>query len=429
MSNNSAAHIGNSSNNSFRLIPGVKPLYILPEDPLVSEVLIPSFRSATSVDCMMGFFSSEVLASLAPGLATLINESDGDFRLIISPVLRDEDRQAIQEGIIPIDEVARIALQNTFVTEDHIQNHTLRCLTWLLKMGRLHIKIALMRDAMFHPKVWLFQDKSDFLAIHGSSNLTYAGIQKNIEQVAVSKSWEDPSQRYITKRLQDQFSSLWDDKDNNCIVVDMPDALREHLVQGHSSTTPPRESDLRSLYRRASMFLKESSPIYRVEKKVFTIPPWLRYEDGPFAHQGKAVGAWCDAGHNGILEMATGSGKTIAAMIAAHRLYESSKPLLIVVSAPYIPLIQQWCDEIEPFGIEPVNLTVSNGPRGRARVLGRLRRRLRSGASEVQAAVVSHRTLSDERFQAELQRFDCTTLLIADEAHNLGSEGFISKSS
>ncbi|MCY4652827.1 MAG: DEAD/DEAH box helicase [Dehalococcoidia bacterium] len=332
----------------------------------------------------------------------------------------------MQEGIIPIDEVARTALQNVFVTEDHIQNHTLRCLTWLLKMGRLDIKIAFMKDAMFHPKVWLFQEQSDSLAVHGSSNLTYAGIQKNIEQVAVSKSWEDPSQRYITKRLHDQFSSLWDDKDDNCIVVDMPDAVRERLVQTHSSTTPPQEADLRSLYRQASIFLKESSSIYLSEKKVFAIPPWLRYEDGPFAHQGKAVGAWCDAGHNGILEMATGSGKTIAAMIAAFRLYETSKPLLIVVSAPYIPLVQQWCDEIEAFGVDPVNLTESIGPRGRARVLGRLRRRLRSRASEVESIVVSHRTLSDGRFQAELERFACTTLLIADEAHNLGSEGFIS---
>ena len=121
--------------------------------------------------------------------------------------------------------------------------------------------------------------------------------------------------------------------------------------------------------------------------------------------------------------MATGSGKTIAAMICAYKLYSRSKPLLIVVSAPYVPLIQQWCDEISPFGLNPINLTEANGPRGRARVLGRLRRRLRNGASDVEAVVVSHRTLSDPGLRNDLKQFDCTSMLIADEAHNLGSEG------
>ena len=53
----------------------------------------------------------------------------------------------------------------------------------------------------------------------------------------------------------------------------------------------------------------------------FSIPSGLQFEAGPFAHQGQAVKAWCDAGYRGVLEMATGSGKTIAAMIAANRLY------------------------------------------------------------------------------------------------------------
>ena len=123
--------------------------------------------------------------------------------------------------------------------------------------------------------------------------------------------------------------------------------------------------------------------------------------------------------------MATGSGKTIAAMICAHRLYSMEKPLLIVVAAPYIPLIQQWCDEISPFGLKAVNLTEANGAKGRAAELSKLKRRLRFGSSDVEIVVVTHRTLCDSNFKAELEKFDCKTLLIGDEVHNLGSEGFI----
>ena len=70
---------------SLRPLDGVRPLYMLPADPLAEEVLIPGFQAAVKVDCMVGFFSSEVLASLAPGLATYIAGSQNSFRLIVSP--------------------------------------------------------------------------------------------------------------------------------------------------------------------------------------------------------------------------------------------------------------------------------------------------------------------------------------------------------
>ena len=123
--------------------------------------------------------------------------------------------------------------------------------------------------------------------------------------------------------------------------------------------------------------------------------------------------------------MATGSGKTVTAMICAHRLYDKQKPLLIVVAAPYVPLIQQWCDEIAAFSVRPVNLSTASGKRGRAREIGRVRRRLTSGRSNVEIMVVTHRTLCDSDFKRELGKAACKTLLVADEVHNLGSEGFI----
>ena len=123
--------------------------------------------------------------------------------------------------------------------------------------------------------------------------------------------------------------------------------------------------------------------------------------------------------------MATGSGKTITSMIAAYRLHEAMKPLLIVVAAPYVPLIEQWCDEIRLFDLEPVNLTRVGGVRQRTAALQKLRRRLDFGLSAAEAAVVSHDTLCTPEFSAAIARFDCTTLLIADEVHNLGRASFL----
>jgi superfamily II DNA or RNA helicase len=407
----------------------IRPLYILPNDPLAEEVLIPSFRSAAKVDCMVGFFSSEILASLAPGLATYISSAKNSFRLIISPLLRQEDREAIERGIKSSEDIASEILEDVMVTEDLLQQHTLRCLSWLIYTGRIEIKIALMKDALFHPKVWLFEDGADVMAVHGSSNVTYAGIRKNIEQIAVSKSWEDPNQRYITDKLSFQFRQFWQNLEENCIVISLPQAVRDRLLKSYSAETPPTETEMQALYNRAMGQAEKAEPyeLPRAQRSEFTIPAELRYEEGPFEHQGKAVIAWCAAGYRGVLEMATGSGKTITAMICAHRLYETHKPLLIVIAAPYVPLIQQWCAEIEPFGLRPVNLTQVPGQRGRARELNRIKRRFRNDTSDVEIIVVSHDTLCNIAFQNELKKFDCTKLLIADEVHNLGREGFITK--
>ena len=407
----------------------LRPIYFLPEDPFVEDVLIPCFAAATNVDCMVGFFSSEALVSLAPGLATFINRSDGHFRLIISPVIGAADWDAIEAGVMSPETVANDFLDRLVITKDAIQRFTLECLTWMIREGRIKIQIALVKNGIFHPKVWLFHGTDGLMVTaHGSSNLTDAGIRKNVEQIAVAKSWDALNDAYTANALDRQFDELWEHSTEGCVVLDLPDAVRERLVQTYDSDSPPQESDLNSLFQRASMIRSPNgkAAIQR-DSADFVIPTGLRYQDGPFAHQGQAVDAWVEAGHSGILEMATGSGKTITAMICAHRLFELTNPLLIVVSAPYVPLVQQWCDEIIPFGIEPVNLTIAGGPRGRARILGRLRRRLKSGSRGVEVIVVSHSTLSDEGFQAEISRFQCAKLLIADEAHNLGSEGFIAR--
>ena len=400
---------------------------MLPRDPLGEEVLIPGFQAARTVDCMVGFFSSDVLASLAPGLATYIANSENSFRLIISPLIRAEDQSSIEDGLNSAEMVSHRILEELTVTEDVLQRYTLKCLSWLLRERRIEIKVALMKDALFHPKVWLFENSSDIVAAHGSSNVTLAGIRKNIEQIAISKSWQDPNQRYITDKLRYEFDRLWENKDDDCITIGMPEAIRLRLLKTYSSEAPPTEDELRTLYGRAAALSEESGAfvLAPVQPARFAIPDWLEYANGPFQHQGKAVAAWCDAGYRGVLEMATGSGKTITAMISAYRLHEENKPLLVVVAAPYVPLIEQWCDEIASFGLKSVNLATAGSAAKRARELQKLRRRLRTGLSDVEAVVVSHDTLCTPEFLAAVEAFDCARLLIADEAHNLGRPSFI----
>ena len=253
---------------------------------------------------MMSFFSSKALVPLAPGLATFINRSQESFRLIISPLLRTEDKEAIEEGIASPEDIAITVLKDIVFTEDLVEQHTLKCLSWLLRSGRVKIKIALMKDALFHPKVWLFRGDGDVIAAHGSSNMTDAGIRKNIEQISISKSWADRTQHYITEKFCNQFKQLWENENHSCIVVALPQAIRDSLLQTYRSDTPPTETDLRTLYGRATGTINEPPATYdsfELPRPSFAIPLGLQFEEGPFEHQGKAVSAWCDAGYRGCL--------------------------------------------------------------------------------------------------------------------------------
>ena len=405
----------------------IKPMYMLPDSSFIPEVLIPCFRHTINIECMTGYFSSNALASLAPGLATFLHRSNGKLRLMVSPFLTTEDRNAIEDGLLSPDSAAYHALKNVFDTEDFIVKHSLKCFSWLLSVGRLEMKVALVKNALFHPKAWIFhfEGVNGEIAVHGSANMTYPGINRNIEQVTVSKSWENDHGNFIVSNLTSQFAGYWSGQSEECITVGMPDAITERLLSDHKGNNPPTERDLHELYSRAALVTRDRIASSSGRRPQFELPDGLNFTEGDYEHQGRAVNAWCEASYQGILAMATGSGKTNTAMVCARRLFDEVSPLLIVVGAPYRPLVQQWCAEMESFGLTPVNFSGLQGRVKRGYALERIGRRLRLGRTKVEAIVTTHKALSDDAFTQQLEALDCYKLLVADEVHNLGSEGFM----
>ena len=83
----------------------IRPAYEIPQDDLVSEVLIPAMRSCDEVRLAAGFFSSRCLSQLAPGLAEFVNKTDNSLDLLVSTEISQEDREAIRRGVRAADEV------------------------------------------------------------------------------------------------------------------------------------------------------------------------------------------------------------------------------------------------------------------------------------------------------------------------------------
>ena len=400
------------------------PLYILPKDPLVSRVLVPALRSSTSLDVMMGYFASTSFAEIAPGLATFLRNTQAPLRIIVSPFLADTDFDALTRDESHLAALANRLLIDEAPAERDLARHTLECLAWLIVQRRLVLKIAVMRGALFHPKVWLFQDAASNAALHGSTNLTKSGLVRNREQLTLSRDWTGNESIYAIDRLRREFDDLWSGGDDDCVVLHLPDAVARNVVETYKTDRMPDETHLRAMWNKAHGLPQPVSEEDLSQTAELSVPSFLNYESGDFAHQGQAVRAWEAAGRRGILEMATGSGKTITAMVCATRLQDDVAGLLVVVSAPYRPLIEQWCEEIKQFGVDSIDLTGVGGPRGRARVIGQAGRRLRSGMSRAEVLVVSNDTLCTDDFNQRLSAIAADKLLVADECHNLGADSF-----
>lgn len=344
----------------LRELTWIKPAYIVPRHDFVEEALIPCLTVTDAYDCMAGFFSSGAFRDLAPGLASFIARDTPPMRLMISPFVTSQDQAALASGATDPAAVLSARLESVYgeaeVSEGALIRHTLECLAYLLATGRLVIKVALVPGGLFHPKVWLFRQGADELVLSGSANLTDSGLTRNVEQVTVARSWRGEDQVYAINELRGEFETLWDGRTPYTWVMDLPEALSRRVLQ-RLPTARPTPDDFWSAWEEERGIISQGDLLAfprPLKARRFVIPAGLHYDRGNFAHQARAVEGWESAGRRGILEMATGAGKTITALVAAQRLYQETGRLLLIVAAPYLPLIEQWRQEAELFGLNPV---------------------------------------------------------------------------
>jgi superfamily II DNA or RNA helicase len=407
-------------------------VYQVPRQDLVREVIVPALVASISVRCMVGYFDSRSFRAFAPGLAAFINRPGGQMQLLASPVITEADQQAIRDAVADpqeiIDRVAREIFAAARVSEEVLVRQHYDCLAYLLARGRLELRLVLMKtQGMFHPKVWLFADDEDTVALHGSSNVTTPGLLYNFETVRLERPWRSSDAMQSVVEFEELFDRVWNRQDKDTIVVDLPEAVRLDLLRDGETRPAPTLDEFLAAWQTAHPPSDgDDIPTQRVKPARLVIPPYLEWESGPFAHQGAAVHAWEEARRRGILAMATGAGKTITALICAARQMQSHAPLLVVISAPYRPLVQQWQDEVRAFGVKPLELTQLSGD-GRAQRLSQAVRELRFGFADVHVAVVTTDFLVDPRFRRVLNDIpdSIRTLLIGDEVHNLGAPGFL----
>lgn len=402
-------------------------LYRLPRDPLVEEVLNPAFATASDVRGAFGWFSSAWIATLAHGLAVFIARPSGKrISIVVSPMLFAADKEFL-EGVVSQRDWASARINEalagaTAPDADTLSRHAVECLGWMVARGILDLRIAIPRPGSnYHPKIWLFDDGVDQVLVRGSANATARALGRAIEHMDVDCSWIDAARVEQSQAILDDWMNGREEELLG--VFDLPTAVRDRLIQLAPEMAPTVEQ-----YNAACANSVHHS-VQAPGASAFRIPANRIWETGKFAHQGEAVHAWERAGGKGLLEMATGAGKTVTALICAQRLQKrTNRPLLVVISAPTKPLVGQWRDVCAEFGLRVVGGPESDRATAAIEFSNGIAGLKGHAGARAAAFVVTNYRVADEAFQNLIRQKALAegvdVLHIGDEAHTLGAAGF-----
>lgn len=146
-----------------------------------------------------------------------------------------------------------------------------------------------------------------------------------------------------------------------------------------------------------------------------TMPPSIQLRQ----YQQQAIASWFANKGRGTLKMATGSGKTITALALATELYQKINLQVLLVVCPYRHLVTQWARECQKFGLKPI-LAFENVRNWQSQLSTALYN-VRSGNQLFVTVITTNSTLMGDSLQPQLKYFPDKTLIVGDEAHNLGA--------
>ncbi len=383
----------------------LNPFYDSIENDVLSEFYVPVLSKSQTYDRLAGFFSSSALAVAARGIGQLIR-NNGRMRLVAGAKLRESDVQAITEGKEdPGSAISRLALADLSHIETSFVKDHVAALGWMIANDLLEIRIAvpLSREqipldqvtvdniGMFHQKVGIFRDSfGNCVSFSGSVNESATAWIENVEEFKVFRSWIAAENPYL-RNDQEKFDRYWHGNAPGVLILDAPQAVRKKLIQ----IAPDKIEQLSLQFEGSGR------------------RPALR------PYQSEAVNAWLNHGERGILEMATGTGKTYAAIACIREVLKQKSRRAIIISCPFLHLIEQWNQSLRRFGLHAMGL--HGGIPNWADKLANEVLDFNSGVAKKFIIVTTHDTFSSERFQEIVERLSDPAFLIADEVHWLGA--------
>lgn len=381
-------------------------------DEIAESFYIPVLKEAVSYKRAVGFFSSTVLLQLTKGLGSFIKHN-GKMKLIISPRLDEKDYAAIEKGYALKKQLEdKIVSSFDEFVEFEQKEDRFGMLSYMISSGILEIKIvALEKDndkAMFHEKFGILEDlNDDCISFSGGVNDSNTAINMNYDGIDVYCAWKssDSEERCISKNMR--FKRMWNGTEKGLVTIPFPDIIKNKLMKYEKKDVDYVAIDEEFI---KNYNLKKMTPVKHL--------PTLEKIEGLRKYQLDAIDSWAAHNYRGIFDMATGTGKTFTGCGAIERLFKDKKRVFVIICCPYIHLVDQWCEEVLNFDIQPIKCY---GGLDYKVPLERAIRKFKHRKSDFECVIVVNRTFQSEYFQQQILVNLANTLLVVDEAHNFGS--------
>lgn len=386
---------------------GLKRSYRSSNDNMVKDFYNPVLSVAIRYKRAVGYFTISSLINASQGLSNLI-ENGGRVEIIASPKLSEDDINTINLGYKMKSDVVLDAMIREFNNiESENVKEKLNYIATLIADERLDIKIALMEDyGAYHEKFGIVEDAmNNKIMFTGSMNETSNGQYTNFESFVVFKSWDEEGNEYV-KEYEESFNDLWENRTNRLNVQPFPEALRNKLLE-YKKTTYIKESELEK-----NNFLDNELE----DKPEFPqVPDWFK----PREYQLEAIDNWANNNFNGLLSMATGTGKTLTGLYGVTKLWERLHKMVIVIVCPYQHLVEQWVEDVKQFNLSPI-ICYSKYTNWREKLYRKVKL-FNYGTINNFTIVTTNSTFSMPEMQEFLTNIDGNILLVVDEAHNAGT--------
>ncbi|MDR3341030.1 MAG: DEAD/DEAH box helicase family protein, partial [Candidatus Symbiothrix sp.] len=149
--------------------------------------------------------------------------------------------------------------------------------------------------------------------------------------------------------------------------------------------------------------------------------PKFPYPQGAREYQQTAFNNWKNNGQNGLFAMATGTGKTITSLNCLLEIYKKTGYYKALILVPTITLVNQWEIECGKFNFNSI-IKVCSKSQWQNDIAGILIREKLFPTEDVSYIVIAtYASFARANIFSELNQLHPKTLLIADEAHNMGS--------
>lgn len=377
------------------------------------DVLAKLLEQSSVYRRAVAFFSSGVLGVASVAFKEFFARG-GRMRLICSPCLSRSDAIAFAAAVYSRGPTkARFSAKGIDRAYCEARPPFPEIFGWYMAMGFVEVRIAHIPQgferSLYHEKLALFEDGSgQLVTFSGSANESRVAYTENFERVDVFSSFGNDSDRRRARGIEHQFNALWVNETPGVEVLPLHEALRRRLLRTVPDdqdrappTLPPLDSD---------------GPLVPAFPEILIQPSELELRP----HQTHAIAAWASAGGRGVLEMATGSGKTITALALALRMSEGiTGGFAILIIAPLIHLVDQWRRESKSFGLDPIRC--AEGVDLWHSELAVAIDTLNSGARPLLSIVTTASTMTGDSFQRLIRGIRKPMLLVGDEVHNYGA--------